>query len=731
MTTSKHSTHADWFHHEELPYSGSSFDRIVRGYADVDHQGKTASVSSYHSQFAPNVVAKHFQNQGFQVHDNPETDKYMKYVRQNYPYSEASYLVLRAANGGDPFVILSEADPKDLVPSHPLDKALATPTGRRGFIQRTAGAIAANPIARAVAVQAGTQAVVQGAQTVAKNLVPSRPSLPSHIEHPQAGVEGALIPHQELTAHATNLFAKEHGSDFKVEPHETPSLYRYHGAVTTPKKFDWKKYGDHSEDLYRARRETRIDEPLKLLGWESSGKISYDHHVAMTPTHDILAGHKYREDSSGGRFGGEPRHDEPGWKFYEHPNASHDRIQVHNDGTWIRRWETHGDNGPDWHEEYGQDKLSLAKHLDTFRGEGVPTHVEHFTHHDRPNTRYTKYHLNVAPSPEQGRGPATHYWDRHKKNDDGSWNVNRMPSYEGSPFHGELSDQTTTAWENAKNSKEFKAHQEDHSKFLTFTGKEKGYGKAVSNPSHPDYDHDAFMKEQQSLTGGVYVVENPYHWDNLKPHENSPHDKRGFDAMHVSNNGKVTRFHVPVDMSDERNSHVNDGYHETSTHETGLSHSQRDLIQKKTQERHLATQGIQWKHYRTALQSAMPGAEWSHDDEMKKANDRLDWRGTDSEPLHIEKPATITHAKSSEEHYETPSGDYRRRTVYTPHSSGLQITFHPEGKWQIHKHGSLKGEGSSPSDLRKALRQSTNESYLVLVANGRDPFKILEGRITK
>ena len=522
------------------------------------------------------------------------------------------------------------------------------------------------------------------------------------------------------------MFAKEHGIDYHVEPHEAPSVYRAHGVVTTPKKFDWEKYGDHSESLYRARRESRIDEPLKLLGWQSSGKIPYEHHVAMSSTDDILKSNRFQKDESGGRFGGEHRHDEPGWSVYHDPRASHSRMEVHKDGTWVHRWETHGDSD-NWHEEHGQDKLSMARHLNSSadsivigcqKNKNIMS-VEHYTHPDHPNQRYTKYNLDVAPHPEMGRGPDTAFWDKHKKSDmpgkEHEWETQRLPSYEGSPFHHELQSRTVTAYENAKKSTEYKNHQEDHSRILTFTGKDKGGVEGVvTNPVHPDYDHDAFMKAHQKSTNGVYVVENPYHWDNLKPHEFSPHDKRGFDAMHIANDGKVTRFHVPSDMSDTRNSHVMDN-------ETGLSHSQMELVKKKTMERHQAIQGTPYKHYKAAVKSAMPNAEWSGDHEYQKAVAN-NWRDTDNGALELERPVTLTHSTSHEEHYETPSGDYRRRTVYTPHSSGLKITFHPGGKWQVHQNDTLRGEGESPADLRKVLRKHSSVSESTLrVANGSDP----------
>lgn len=119
----------------------------------------------------------------------------------NYRPAQIGLYELRVLQGANPTDLVAVMLESDIVKVDPIGQALQTQTGRRGFLQRAAGAVAANPVARAVAVQAGTQAVMQGAQhfTKPKEVAPEfkgEPMLPSHA-----------------AASASNAYHRDHGED--------------------------------------------------------------------------------------------------------------------------------------------------------------------------------------------------------------------------------------------------------------------------------------------------------------------------------------------------------------------------------------------------------------------------------------------------------------------------------------------------------------------------------------
>lgn len=128
-----------------------------------------------------------------------------------YQPAQVRLYELRLLQGADPMKLITVMLESDIVKVDPLGQALQTQTGRRGFLQKAAGAVAANPVARAVAVQAGTQAVMQGAQAAVQHFTPK----PKEIAPEFKGE--VMLPHQ-AAASATNAYHKDHGSDLRYTP---------------------------------------------------------------------------------------------------------------------------------------------------------------------------------------------------------------------------------------------------------------------------------------------------------------------------------------------------------------------------------------------------------------------------------------------------------------------------------------------------------------------------------
>ena len=541
----------------------------------------------------------------------------------------------------------------------PLD--LDKPSSRRSLFKQAAlGAVKA-PIARAMVGQALQHAASQVVKQVTSPSAPVRPPLPSHISHPNAGKPGLVVPDKDLRAIGHNLFRQEHGSSERITPSDRQSLYQH--APSEAKRFDWKgKVGHDPEEATRkyhdavvAGRTDYSHGGLDVNGFSHGPEITREHRSVLD---------QFNGQESGVRIT---------TTDYTHPNFE-GKLQKH---TEYRLKKGFGGR-------VGEVSSRAWYHVKPGQNDPAPGTHEHYDasgvlKSDIPNPGRK---IEMAP---------LEYVHREK---------NQKALRDAIPL--------------------LKDHYEDHGDVLSFTPENRAYEsdkelpdwdyEKYPHPDEPGHNPKEYYSELEKRSKGVFIHENPFHWNNVKGNEMSPVDKRSMDAMHIDRHGKVTRFSVPLDMHERNAPSPSDA----SSKYGGLDWDHRNWLKKKVEDHFgRAGNGISFEHYKEALKShGFPHG-------INRANSDNYFLPRDYEP-------STRDFKEPQEHLKVE-----------PTGKATKVTIHPGGRWETHV-GKVSdtlqgpvpsmrktGEGNTPVELQRHLRDlkrgPQNESVvyaITQIANG-------------
>lgn len=565
------------------------------------------------------------------------------------------------------------------------DGELVKAPGRRDVLKQVGGAIVGSPLTRGLAPTIAAQVVTQA---VSHALAPPKPSFASHVDHPKAGT-GVVIPRHEVVAGAHNLFRKEHGSDLRVTPGEVAE-FPLHNRPGPTAEFDWKGHTGHDpHQLVKDWRGNPGVTRMELHGF-SKTKHTPEQYAASHSHADILAHQGYRKQDDQWGYSADDYVKGPNVEYWHEPNASHSVMSIdRNTGEWSHVRMTYGEfDRKDWTTVKGRGNHELLTHLHSLKTAEPLTHVNTFKKGDET---YHEFVNTAQPSWSEPNRRTASSWSYTKPDHKGRVVPGKL-SYGEAPHHDFETQKVENAWDVAKKGP-WSDHYEKHGDVLSFSAerREDPFKGVITDPEHPDYHHGKFMDAYQKMHTGHFVIENPMHWNNLKPGESSPLDKKHFDAMHVDPHGKVTRFRVPFDPTSRDL--------DFGSPEEGLHYRSAEHLDKLTKARFKSIQGTQWKHFDLAHKSAglsSPAFSFSHPEYSRFTSDSG------------EVPIT-SMTSPSVGHNELPKGV-------------LRTTVHPDGRWELHTgsaHGTTSpGEisnwrshstGEGPADLRKNLMAAKKE----------------------